>query len=217
MNMDISAVVRLAKRVHDAEGVNLGASSTRDQRNAFWLRAIGVVHHGHPAYNGTPDPRWVCKSAGSGRPQSDDVTVDTSTGTMYDCIPSAGADNYRFNESPHGEPFPAGQELITPPVPSGGGSTSTPVPVPTPTPPPSSQPVLEAMAALSRQLSQLDARLGLVESAAATAAFEATNAAGRASEIKTQIENLPAWKPFPVYTGRVPTFGGSVTLTPREP
>jgi hypothetical protein len=215
--MDISAVVRLAKRVHDSEGVNLGASSTREQRNAFWLRAIGIVHHGHPVYNGTPDPRWVCKSAGGGRPQSDDVTVNTATGTMYDCIPGAGADGYSFNEHPHGEPFPAGQELITPPVPAGGGGVPGPVDPPPVDPPSPGPDVAAALNAIRADLVALWATVDSMRLQGEATLHEAQQAAIRASEIKTMIQNLPAWKPFPVYTGRVPTFGGNVTLTPKEP
>ena len=53
---------------------------------------------------------------------------------------------------------------------------------------------------------------------AAEAAFEALNAASRASEIKTQLDNLPAGQPMPCLVGRVPrALGGSseVVFCPR--
>lgn len=104
--MDIAAVVRLMKRVHDEEGWNLGSASTRDQRNYFLERACGIVHWGHPVYNLTPDPKWHCKDPdgpNGGRPPSDDVVVSMPDRTMYDCIPGCGADGYYFNERAGGE------------------------------------------------------------------------------------------------------------------
>jgi hypothetical protein len=109
--MNIHDVVTLAQRIHDAEGVNIGAASTRDSRNAFWARVIGCAHHGHPVYNRTPDPQWHLKRA-AGRPQSDDVAVSMPSRQFWDCIPGAGADHYRFE---------AGHPEILPPVPDGGG------------------------------------------------------------------------------------------------
>jgi hypothetical protein len=132
--MEIDDIVALAERVHDSEGIWLGASSTREYRNAFWARVIGIVHHGHPSYNAHPDPRWHIKSAGGGRPQSDDVVVLMPSREYWDCIPSAGADNYEFRATYHGV-LDAGQDVYAPGVPSGGGPTPAPPP-PTPTPPP---------------------------------------------------------------------------------
>jgi hypothetical protein len=127
--MEIDDIVALAERVHDAEGINLGASSTREYRNAFWARVIGIVHHGHREYNRAPDPRWHIKSAGGGRPQSDDVVVLMPSREYWDCIPSAGADGYSFRATYHGA-LEAGQDVYAPPVPSG------PAPVPVPPSPP---------------------------------------------------------------------------------
>jgi hypothetical protein len=79
--------------------------------------------------------------------------------------------------------------------------------------------VLARLDALVAATSALRAQLDAIEASSAAAASEALKAAGRASDIKTQIENLPAFKPAPAYVGRFPKpFGGSteVTLTPRE-
>ncbi|MGE3175927.1 MAG: hypothetical protein AB7O32_00540 [Vicinamibacterales bacterium] len=119
--MDIQGVIAIAERIHDAEGWTLGDGTTREHRNAFWSRVIGCVHHGHPTYNPSPDPQWHCKSAGGGRPQSDDVAVSLPSRRFWDCIPGSGADGYRFATSGAGEILPPEQEIIVPPVPDGGG------------------------------------------------------------------------------------------------
>lgn len=141
--MDIHEVVRLAKRVHDAEGYNLGTGSTREYRNAFWARAIGIVHHGHPSYNPTPDPQWHIKDAGGGRPQSDDVAVSMPSRRHWDCIPNAGRDDYRF-EANGGEVLGPEQNVFAPPVPSGAAPNPRPTPQPTPTPTPPPVPLCSA-------------------------------------------------------------------------
>lgn len=137
--MDIQGVIAIARRVHDAERVNLGAASTRDQRNAFWARVIGIVHHGHPIYNLTPDPQWHLKdpdAVGSGRPQSDDVTVSMPSRLYWDCIPSAGADSYSIGTGGSGDVLPADQTVYPPPVPDGAGTPDTPPKPPQPLTPP---------------------------------------------------------------------------------
>lgn len=102
---------------------------------------------------------------------------------------------------------------------SGGGGTS-PTPTPPPTPPaPDLTPLLTRLDALAVAVSTLKSAIDGVVANATTAAHESTQAAVRASEIKTQIANMPAGKPFPAYTGRFPkAFGGSseVVLTPKE-
>ena len=134
--MTIHEVVALAKRVHDAEGVTLGPASTRETRNAFWARAIGIVHHGHPTYNPIPDKQWHIKRA-AGRPQSDDVVVSLPSRQYWDCIPGAGQDGYRF-EAQGPEILPMDQDVYAPPIPSGstgtGGGTTPPPPKPCPNP-----------------------------------------------------------------------------------
>lgn len=128
--MDINQFVELAERVHNAERMNFGSSSTRESRNRDWARIVGIAHHGHPSYNPTPDPQWHLKNGGGGRPQSDDVVVSLPSRKFWDCIPSAGADGYRFQASGHGdEALPSVQEVYAPPVPDGGGAVQPPVPV----------------------------------------------------------------------------------------
>lgn len=124
-------LVALAKRVHDAEGMNFGASSSRDQRNAQWERIVGIAHHGHPTYNRTPDPRWHIKRASAGRPPSDDVAVLMPSREFWDFIPSSGADGYRFEVSGSHGALPLDQIVYAPRVPDGG-SVGQPPPGPSP-------------------------------------------------------------------------------------
>lgn len=146
--MTIDDVVRIVKRIHDAEGYNLGASSTREYRNQFFSRAIGCVYHGHPVYNPTPDRQWHLKDGGGGRPQSDDVTVSQPSRQAWDCIPGAGANGYYFEAHAIGV-LPADQNVYPPPVPSPGG-----VPGPTPTPP---APALKPRAQFYAEFQQVNA------------------------------------------------------------
>jgi hypothetical protein len=98
---------------------------------------------------------------------------------------------------------------------SGGGGNPQPTPPPTPPAPVDLTPVLTALRALGDRLAALEAKSGVIDAAA----HEALNAATRASDIKTLIENLPTSKPLPCLTGRVPkAFGGSteVTFCPKE-
>lgn len=127
--MNISEVVSIARRVHDAESMNWGPTSTRNGRNADWLRIIGIVHHGHPNYNRTPDPQWHAKDAGGGRPQSDDAIVSMPSRTSYDCVLGTGGPNYSFIDNPHGEVLGPEQNVWAPPVPPGSGGVAPSVPV----------------------------------------------------------------------------------------
>lgn len=119
--MTIDELVSMARRVHDAERYDLGAASTREYRNAYWARVVGIAHHGHPSYNLTPDPQWHLKDGGGGRPQSDDVAVSMPSRAFWDCIGGVGANSYTFHASGHAEPLPAEQNVYPPPVPSGTG------------------------------------------------------------------------------------------------
>ena len=125
--MTIHDLVRLAEAVHNREGYNLGSSSTREYRNAFWARVLGCVHHGHPIYNPAPDPRWHLKREPGG-PQSDDVAAFLPSRDAWDCIPGAGADGYRFEADYLGVLQPQ-QVIYVPPIPVDAG-------VPDPIPPP---------------------------------------------------------------------------------
>lgn len=218
-------ITALAQRVHDAEGWKLGASSTREYRNKFWARVIGMVYHGHAGYGVAPDPRWHLKDGGGGRPQSDDVAVRMPDRHFWDFIGGVGADGYTFGASADHGPLPPEQNVYPPPVPepvggssSGGGGTPQPTPPSTP-PAPDLTPVLTRLDALLAATSALKAKLDAIEASSAAAAHESQQAAVRASDIKTQIANLPASKRAPAYVGRFPkAFGGSteVTLNPQE-
>jgi len=111
--MNIEELVEMAEWIHDDEGYDLGASSTRDQRNLFWSRVIGVAAWGDPVYNPIPDPQWHLKDGGGGRPQSDDVAVSMPSRLAYDCITGSGADHYRFELVAIGV-LPADQHVYPP-------------------------------------------------------------------------------------------------------
>jgi hypothetical protein len=130
--MTIDQLVTMARRIHDAEGIDLGSASTRTQRNAFWARVVGCAHHGHPIYNAGPDPQWHLKNGGGGRPQSDDVAVSMPSKTFWDCIPGAGADGYSFHASGPEHLDSPPQVIYAPPVPHGAVFPSPP---PQPAPP----------------------------------------------------------------------------------
>ncbi len=117
--LSIEQVVVIARRVHDAEGWNLGGLSSREYRNRFWERVVGIVHFGHELYNLTADPRWHVKDAGGGRPMSDDVVVLMPSREYWDCIPGAGADGYSFRASPDGI-LPSDQRVYAPRRPEAG-------------------------------------------------------------------------------------------------
>jgi len=210
--VSIDRVPAIAQAIHDAERVNLGASSTRESRNVFWARVVGVIHFGHPVFNPTPDTSWCIKDGGGGRPQSDDVIVQCRSRQFWDCIPNAGADGYSFT-CHGGEILPPVQNVYLPPRPAGAGSITPPPPPP----PPAGinlQPVLAAIAALQVKL---DAVAGLALDARDTAErarLEAASAAHDAREINAwRMEPL---KPtvIPCLTGRVPKpWGGSTDVT----
>lgn len=120
-------IADITRRVHDAEGMDWGATSSREQRNRDWARIAGIVHHGHPLYNPTPDPRWHIKDAGGGRPQSDDVLAFKDTRMIIDFIGGTGANGYTIRAGHWEGPIGPEQNIYAPPVPSGGG-VSTPTP-----------------------------------------------------------------------------------------
>ncbi len=78
--------------IHNELGYNLGSRSTREQRVDFLWTAVAVIHFGHPRFNPAGgDPGWCVKSAGGGRPPSDDVLVRCDTRDAWDLVISAGA------------------------------------------------------------------------------------------------------------------------------
>lgn len=126
--MNITELVRMAKRIHDAEGWDLGARSSRETRNAYLERVVGCAHWGHPTYNPVPDKQWHCKDPDGpgGRPASDDVVVSMPTRYAYDIIPGAGADGYRFEA--HGFDLGPEQFVFVPSKPNGAGFPEPEIP-----------------------------------------------------------------------------------------
>jgi hypothetical protein len=214
---NINDFIVLAKRIHDAEGMDFGSRSTRDSRNRQWARIVGIAHHGHPAYNPTPDPRWHLKNGGGGRPQSDDVVVLMPERAFWDCIVSAGTKDYYFHVGGHADPLPPEQEVYPPPVPDGSAPTPQPSPEPQPTPAPA--PVAcNCKADLERVTSALVALTN-------TVASQASVLAGLNERLDeewaarvwtgTDPERVPPAPPvpeFPAYQGSV--LGARITLRP---
>jgi hypothetical protein len=198
------------------------------ETEAFIRRLAWVLHS-------TVDPRFGLNGKrGDPADISDDVVCfngvsvlgdfDPTRGnapvTVLDVIGGAGGPNPTPQWGPVG-PSPRAAWVRPEPVggvSSGGGGTPLPAP-PVPAPGPDLTRVLARLDALVAATSALRAQLDAIEASSAAAASEALKAAGRASEIKTQLENLPAARPAPRYVGRVPrAFGGSaeITLTPQE-
>lgn len=113
--ISVNEAMSIIKSVHDAEGWNLGGSSSREQRIAFIQRAVAVVHYGHSRYNQQgPDSNWCIKDAGGGRPISDDVIVRCNTRDSYDLIVGAGGNGYSWHVDPIGV-LPSNQNVYPPP------------------------------------------------------------------------------------------------------
>lgn len=216
---DVAAIYRA---VYEAERPNLGTGSTRDGRNAFLARVVGIVVFGHPRFNpNRPDPRWCLKDGGAGRPQSDDVVVICATREAWDLVGGIGADNFSFREDPIGI-LPAGQNVFAPPRPSdagtapggtggGGGGAGTGS-----TPPAALNlaPVLEALARLEAKLGGLEAEIAATKTAAESASAGAASAALDSKDLARFVIHDGKLDPFkaspPCYVGRVPkAFGGS--------
>ncbi len=107
--------LQIIKGVHDAEGWNLGSSSSRETRINFFMRAVAVVHYGHSRFNQRgPDSNWCIKDAGGGRPISDDVIVRCNTRDSYDLIGGAGGNGYSWHVDPIGV-LPSNQNVYPPP------------------------------------------------------------------------------------------------------
>jgi hypothetical protein len=113
--ISINEAAQIIKSVHDAEGWNLGASSSREQRIAFFLRAAATVHYGHGRFNNKgPDSNWCVKDAGGGRPISDDVLVRCDSRDAYDLISGAGGNGYSWHIDAIGI-LPGNQNVFAPP------------------------------------------------------------------------------------------------------
>lgn len=213
----------IAKTVHDAEQWDLGASSSRDTRNAFWARVIGIVHFGHPTFNPTPDPSWCLKDGGGGRPQTDDVATQCASRLFWDCIGNAGGPNYSFQCSGHGnERLPANQNVYPPPRPSGGGTVTPPPtnPPPTNTPPPTVDvsALVAKLDALTAQVASLTAKLDAVAGVTVEARDAAASAEHDAREVNAaRLDGtlVPPLGPvvLPCMTGSV--YGRRVRFCPE--
>jgi hypothetical protein len=102
--------------VHNELGYNLGSRSSRESRIDFLWTAVAVIHFGHPRFNPAGgDPGWCVKSAGGGRPPSDDVLVRCDTRDAWDLVVSAGADGYSFHQEYLGR-LGGEQEVYAPPI-----------------------------------------------------------------------------------------------------
>lgn len=221
--LGIGEVAAIYRAVYEAERPNLGNGSTRDGRNAFLSRVVGIVVFGHPRFNpNRPDPRWCLKDGGNGRPQSDDVVVICSTREAWDLVLGIGADAWTFHEGSIGV-LPAGQNVYAPPRPAdagpgtggtgtggtgtGGGSTTPPAAV-------SLAPVLEALARLEAKIGGLEAEIAATKTAAEAANAGAASAALDAKDLARFVIHDGKLDPFKAaptcYVGRVPkAFGGS--------
>lgn len=145
--------------------------------------------------------------------------TDPKTGspiTVVDVIGGAGGPNPQPSWQVFSDlPGPGG--WIKPePVGSGSADGGTPSPTsPQPTGP-DLTPILNTLKSLDAKITTIGELVLAQRATLDQAAFESLNAASRASEIKTQIENLP--KPggataFPRYRGKF--LGAAVTLDPE--
>lgn len=221
-------VAQIAKTVHDAEGWKLGSASTRETRNEFWARVMGIVHWGHPVYNPTPDPSWCLKDGGGGRPQTDDVATQCASRLFWDCIGGVGADGYErnFNCNGHGnERLPAVQNVYPPSKPAGGGASSGGGGTPTTPAPPAPAPVpadytalLVKLDALLDRVATLTAKLDSVAGVAVEARDAAKSAEHDARELNAARLNgtlVPPLGPvtFPCMKGSV--YGRGTRFCPE--
>lgn len=150
---------------------------------------------------------------------------DPATGqrvTVIDVIGGAGGPDPRPMWMPFSDlPGPGGWVKPEPVGGSSSGGSGTPLPAPPSTPPAPDYTVkLDAITkrldVIMEAVSLMRWRVDAIEATSATAAHESTQAAVRASDIKTQIDNLPtpgSPTSFPAYEGRV--FGSKVRLEPK--
>jgi len=111
----IEEVLSLIVGYHDGIGANLGSSSSREGRNAFFASAVANIYYGHVRWNPKgPDNSWCIKDGGAGRPQSDDVVVQCQSRDAWDTIGGVGANGYRFHLDYIGR-LPSEQNVYPPP------------------------------------------------------------------------------------------------------
>lgn len=144
-----------------------------------------------------------------------DPTRGNAPVTVIDVIGGAGGPNPTVTWNPVG-PAPSAAWVKPEPVGSGSADGGTPSPTsPQPTGP-DLTPILNTLKSLDAKITTIGELVLAQRATLDQAAFESLNAASRASEIKTQIENLP--KPggataFPRYRGKF--LGAAVTLDPE--
>ena len=204
----------VVQQVSDADPARFRRAHTGQPGEDDWIKAVAAALHAE-------DPRWGLNGK---RGDPNVLSLDVVTFRVgptdrhveaYDICGACGGGNPSVvwnditNYATIGQPGTA--IWVQPPV-----VTPTPVPVPTPTPPPDSA-VLAQLEMMRADFLAMWAAIDSLRIQGDQTLHEATQAAGRASDIKVQIANLPASKPFPVYTGSTKPFGGSLTLTPKEP
>jgi hypothetical protein len=145
-----------------------------------------------------------------------DILHHRPTNRIWDVLTGAGAHSTPIRSfGPGGPPPGSNRPWVAPIAPRGAPQPEPPPqPAPTPTPTVDLAPLLAKLDILTAEVASLRGELAAIRSAADTAAFESTNAAVRASEIKTGLEVLPSRITFPAYEGKVLSF--STTLRPKQ-
>lgn len=227
-------ILRILEETRDACPRAWRNAHRRDTGEQFDF-VIEAVKRLYAASGGTVGGNWRVGRVGD--LSMDGITVEATDGRYYfsDIIIAAGTDDARltFGISEGtllrdgagnyiGElGFVPAHALPAPRVPCAAAPPPPPSEPPPPPPPPPSvnlTPVLDAIAQLRLQVEALRAQLDAMREKVDQAAYESLQAALRASDIKTAIEALkarPIAEGFPTYVGRVPMFGGTVTLTPQ--
>lgn len=153
--ISIEEAFNLIQGVYAKFGWNPDSTSSREQRNHWFASAVAVVHYGHATLNPAGgDPRWCLKDAGGGRPQSDDIIVDSATRAYFDLMPNAGG-AWSWNLGRHGEPLPGGQNVYPPArasLPGGTGQVPTPVDPPIPPQDDTARLILQALGNMHAKL-----------------------------------------------------------------
>lgn len=201
----------VVQQVSDADPERFRRAHTGQPGEDDWIKAVAAALHAE-------DPRWGLNGK---RGDPNVLSLDVVTFRVgptdrhveaYDICGACGGGNPSVvwnditNYDTMGQP---GTAIWVKP-------DGVPGPVdPTPPPPPSTD-VLAELRAIRADLVAMWALIDSVRILGEATHHEAFQAASRASEIKTLIENLPAGKPFPVYRGTTKAFGGSLTLTPQS-
>jgi hypothetical protein len=95
--IDISEAASIVRTIYTELNYNIGSSSSREERNVYFERAVAALHYGHSWFNPKgPDPNWCIKNGGAGRPQSDDVIVRCDSRDAWDLVGGIGGDNYHW-------------------------------------------------------------------------------------------------------------------------